>query len=303
MHTPIPQGRLPAVAALGAMLLALCLPCAARAGDFPALNTPPTGEEHPGKFVWAELFTADSTAATRFYSGVLGWTASTVTRHGMKYVVFLNSGRPVAGLRERDASATKRAARWIPFISVTEMGPVLTRSASAGGEVRAPSRAFPDIGSQAIVTDAEGSPVGIMRSSSGDAPDTEPAAGSWNWFHLISKAPRESADFYRQVFGYEVAQDERSDRTNELLLSSGGMNRGGISVLPEDGSARPGWLGVIRVPNLDDAVSRVTPFGGTVITSPRAAAWGSRFAIIEDPSGGTVGLVEYANSSNPANRP
>jgi predicted enzyme related to lactoylglutathione lyase len=100
-----------------------------------------------------------------------------------------------------------------------------------------------------------------------------------------------------------VTPDARTGKKNELLLSSGVFNRGGVSVLLDREDAKPGWLGVIRVTNLDEMLARVPALGGEVILAPHDAALGSRFAVIADPTGGTVGVVEYVNNANPANRP
>jgi predicted enzyme related to lactoylglutathione lyase len=127
--------------------------------------------------------------------------------------------------------------------------------------------------------------------------------GSWNWFHLFVKNPQAASDFYRQVFSYEVTPDARAGKKTELLLASGAFNRGGISVLAEGKEAKAGWLGVIRVANLDATVARVPGLGGEVVIAPHDAAFGSRFALIADPTGGTVGVVEYLNNANPVNRP
>lgn len=301
MHTTLVY-RLATVLAV-TTLLGIGFPASARAATFPPLNDPATKEAHPGKFVWAELFTADSAAATKFYSGVFGWTAITLDQHGVTYTVFSNGNHPVAGLRQRSPSAATRAARWINYIAVTDIASALSIVAKAGGEVRAPAREFPQIGSQAIILDNEGSPVGLLQSSSGDSADDEPAPGNWNWFHLFVKNPQAAADFYRQVFSYDVAPDARTGKKNELLLSSGAFNRGGVSVLPDREDAKPGWLGVIRVMNLDETLARVPALGGEVMVAPHDAAFGSRFAVIADPTGGTVGVVEYVNNANPVNRP
>jgi hypothetical protein len=284
-------------------LLGTGFPATARAAAFPALNDPATKESHPGKFVWAELHTADPAAATRFYTGVFGWTAVTLEQQGGTYTVFSNGNHPVAGLRLRSASAPKHAARWINYIAVTDIASVLSTVTKAGGVVRAPAREFPEIGSEAIVTDSEGAPVGLLQSSSGDSADVEPVIGTWNWFHLFVKDPDAAGGFYRQVFNYDVAPDARMGKKTELLLSSGAFNRGGVSVLSEDKDAKPGWLGVIRVANLDEALARVPGLGGEVVIAPHGAAFGSRFALVADPTGGTVGLVEYVNNANPVNRP
>jgi predicted enzyme related to lactoylglutathione lyase len=76
-----------------------------------------------------------------------------------------------------------------------------------------------------------------------------------------------------------------------------------VSPLPDREDAKPGWLGVVHVENIDEAVARAVKLGGEVLVAPRAAAYESRFAIIADCTGGAVGLVEYVNNANPANRP
>jgi len=284
-------------------MLGLGSSASVRAADFPPLNTPATGESHPGKFVWAELFTVDPDAASKFYMGVFGWTGDTVDHHFVDYTVLMNGNRPVAGVRKRSAPTGKHISRWIHYIAVTDLAASLAMAKKAGGEVVAPARKFPHIGSQAIITDPEGSPVGLLQSTSGDSADNEPAPGEWNWVHLFVKTPSAASDFYRQVFNYDVAPDSRPGKSAEVLLSSTGFNRGGISVLENHEDAKPGWLGVIRVANLDETLAKVPTLGGEVMVAPHEAALGSRSAIIADPTGGTVGVVEYINNANPVNRP
>ena len=293
--------RLATVVATTAML-GIGFAAPARAATFPPLNDPATKEAHPGKFVWAELFTADAAAATKFYSGVFGWTAVSLEQNGDAYTVFNNGSHPVAGLRQRSPSASKRAARWISYIAVTDIASALAIVTKAGGEIRAAAREFPQIGSQAIITTGDGAPVGLLQSSSGESADNEPVPGDWNWFHLFVKDPQAAADFYRQGFNYDVTPDARTGKSKELLLSSGAFNRGGVSVLADREDAKPGWLGIIRVANLDETLARVPALGGEVIVAPHEAAFGSRFAVISDPTGGTVGVVEYLTNANPANR-
>jgi predicted enzyme related to lactoylglutathione lyase len=302
MHLTSLSRRLATAAAVATTILAIGLPASARAAKFPPLNDPATQETHPGKFVWAELFTNDSAAATKFYSGVFGWTAVAFDQHGVAYTVFSNGGHPVAGLRQRSSSATPHASRWVGYIAVANIASALSITTNAGGEVRAPAREFPKIGSEAIITDNEGSPVGLLQSSSGDSADNEPAPGDWNWFHLFAKNPPTAADFYQQVINYDVAPDARPGKQNELILSSGGLNRGSVSVLPHREGAKTGWLGVIRVANLDATLARVPALGGEIVVAPHEAAFGSRFAVINDPTGGTVGVVEYVANANPVNR-
>jgi predicted enzyme related to lactoylglutathione lyase len=270
---------------------------------FQSLNDPASGERHPGKFVWADLFTTDPVGATKFYCGVFGWTANAIDRNSKAYTVFSNGSRPVAGLAPRHLANSKRPSSWISYVAVPDIDSTLALVAAAGGKVRAPARDFPNRGSQAIVTDNEGSPVGLLQSSSGDAPDAEPRPGEWNWFELYVKDPNAASAFYGRILHYAVAPDTRTVRKNDYLLSTDETARAGVAPMPDRDDAKPGWLGVVRVENMDETLKRVTALGGEVLVAPRAAALGSRFAIIADPTGGTIGLVEYLDNANPATRP
>jgi uncharacterized protein len=282
-------------------LLGTVRPAAALTATFQPLNDPATTEHHPGKFVWADLFTTDPVAATRFYSGLFGWTANTITQGGKAYTVFSNGSQPVAGLAPRPPSNIKRPSRWIGYIAVTNIAAALKLVTNAGGQVRADARDFPQRGAQAIIADNEGSTVGLLQSTSGDSPDIEPRPGDWNWFELFVKQPQAVSNFYRRVINYDVAPDLRTERKHDFLLGSDGVDRAGVAPLPDSEDAKPGWLCVVRVASIEEMVARVVRLGGEVLVAPRPAAFGSRFAIIADSTGGTVGLVEYVDNENPAN--
>ena len=285
------------------ILLGLGLPATASTPAFQPLHQPATGEQHPGKFVWADLFTTDPVAATKFYCGLFGWTANIIDQHGKAYTVFSNGSRPVAGLAPRHTANKKRPSRWISYIAVPDLKSTLGLVTAAGGQMRAPARDFPNRGAQAIIADNEGSPVGLLQSSSGDSPDQEPQPGDWNWFELFGKEPKAASVFYGQVFNYEVTPDDRTERKNDFLLTSEKLPRAGVAPLPARENAQPGWRGVVRVASIDEALKRVTALGGEILLAPRAAAYESRFAIIADSTGGTVGLVEYVDNAYPATRP
>ncbi len=151
MHT-ISTFRLAPIFA-SAALLAACIPVSVHAAKFPPLNTPATSERFPGKLVWADLFTADPDGASKFYCGLLGWTAAPIDQKGKGYTVFSNDGRPVAGLAPRSVSGANHPSRWIGYYSVTDIDATLALVTKDGGIIRAPARNFPDRGLQAIVSD------------------------------------------------------------------------------------------------------------------------------------------------------
>lgn len=288
---------------IAAAALAASLAAPARAALFPPLNSPPTTDHRPGKLVWADLFTVDPDNASKFYCGVLGWTAAPINQKGRSYIVLSNGGTPVAGIVPRTTRSGSHPSRWIGYYAVTDMAGALAQVARDGGTVHAAAHDFPDRGRQAIAADKDGVPFGLLQSSSGDAPDNEPKPGEWNWFELYSRDPKDASAFYHDAVGFDMAPETHADRKSEFVISSVGQARGGIAPLPEDADAKPGWLGVIRVANLDKTLAQVPALGGEVLVAPHSVEFGSRFAIIMDPTGGTVGLVEYIESANPANNP
>lgn len=300
MHK-ISRFRIPAV--LAALSLTAGLSTPARADKFPALNTPPSVEHIPGKLVWVDLFTTDPDAASKFYCGLLGWTATSMDQKGKGYVIFSNNGHPVAGLAPRSVKGPGHPSRWIGYYAVTDMGSTLALVTKDGGVIHVQSRNFPDRGYQAIVGDRDSIPIGLLQSSSGDAVDAEPRPGDWNWFELYVKDPRATSDFYHDALGMDVAPETNSDRKSDYVLSSAKQARGGIAPMPSGDDVKPSWLGVVRVASLDDTLAKVPGLGGEVLVAPHSVEFGSRFAIILDPTGGTIGLVQYMDNSNPANSP
>jgi hypothetical protein len=286
-----------------AAITAVGFPAQARAAKFPPLNTPATTEHIPGKLIWADLFTTDPDGAAKFYCGLLGWTAAPLDQKGKGYTVFSNDGRPVAGLAPRSENGGNHPSRWIGYYAVADIDATLALVTKNGGTVRAPSRSFPDRGYQAIVSDRDSVPIGLLQSSSGDPSDAEPRQGDWNWFEIYVNSPKDTSDFYHNAIGFDVAPETKADRKSDFVLSSAGQARGGVAPLAASDDAKPSWLGVIRVADLDKTLAKVQGLGGEVLVAPHPVEYGSRFAIILDSTGGTIGLVQYTDSESPSNNP
>jgi hypothetical protein len=287
----------------GAAMLALALSSPVQAAPFPPLNSPASPEHNPGKLVWADLFTSNPDAATAFYCGLLGWTSQEIGQKGSEYTIFSNNGVPVAGLSPHSPGKENNASKWIGYVSVVDIKASVDLVVKYGGQVHAHPKKFPDRGHQAIVTDGEGVAIGLLQSSSGDAPDADNAAGTWNWFELYAKDPVASSNFFHMALNYDVSPESRGGRKSEFVLASGGSSRAGIAPLPDGEGVSASWLGIIRVADIDQTLAKVAGLGGQILVSPHAVEYGSRFAIVSDPTGGSIGLVEYLENANPAKSP
>jgi len=110
---------------------------AARGDDLPPLNSPPSSDRFGGKFIWADLFTADPASASQFYTSLFGWEAKTLTRTGSSgvphaYIALSNDGRPIAGIALRPAKMEDAVhGRWVGYVSVKDV-PQALAAATAG---------------------------------------------------------------------------------------------------------------------------------------------------------------------------
>jgi predicted enzyme related to lactoylglutathione lyase len=271
---------------------------------FPPLNNPATTLHLRGKFVWADLFANDAKAAADFYTQLFGWSAAPVVQKDRSYIVLSSGTRPIAGIAARTHPRHNKPSRWIPYVSVSDIRSVFEQVPAGGGAAKAPIRSFPNRGKQAIIADPDGSPIGLIQSSSGDPADDEPQPGDWNWFELFTRQPGPEAQFFEKLVGYEARPDTRVAKKDHFILSGDGRARGGIAPFSADHpDTTPGWVGFVRVSDVDAAVAKASALGGQVLIPPKAADFGSRFALVADPSGAAIGVVQFVENANPADQP
>lgn len=278
-----------------AFLAVLALPL--HAAELPPLNSPATNETYPGKFVWADLFTADRAAAEKFYTGVFNWTATEVERATPSgthsYVILSNDGRPIAGIAVRPKKLKDEArGRWVGYISVADVPATLAAATAQGGKIIFPSKDLPQRGTQAIFADPEGALVGVIHSSSGDPGEYIPGAGDWVWAEHFARDPAAAQRFDHAVLAYETSPDDRIKTPNTFLLSSGGYARGSIAPLPAKAGAHPAWLLFVRVTDIQAAIAQVTALGGEIRVKPRQIEPTTWLAVVRDPVGSAIGLIQ-----------
>jgi predicted enzyme related to lactoylglutathione lyase len=169
--------------------------------------------------------------------------------------------------------------------------------AKAGGRVLAEPKKMPERGEQAVFADPEGAVFGVVRSSSGDPEDFLADPGDWIWIQLLSRDARKAADFYRGIAGYEVAANTANNRVSDFVLSSKGYARATVRTIPGGNEkVRPDWLLFVRVKNLGDSLAQTKKLGGKVLIDPRPELLGGKVAVVADPTGAAIGLLEWSDA-------
>lgn len=279
-----------------ALFVGLAAAVSLQADDVPAvvppLNADASQEYFAGKIVWANLYTTDVAAATKFYTQLFGWTAQSVPGRGPRSILSLN-GRPIAGIVTRSARMQDLAhGRWVPFASVPNVAAALSAAAADGGRTLHAAHSVPDRGEQGVFEDAEGALFGVVHSSSGDPGEYLAEPGEWVWAELFARDTDAEAKFYADVAGYEAVPDRRTADPNRIVLVSGSYSRASIVPVPDRPRAHPAWLLFVRVQDVKAAADRAAALGGRVIIAPGLSPLHHEQAIVADPTGGAVGLVE-----------
>jgi predicted enzyme related to lactoylglutathione lyase len=277
--------------ALSLVRAGLTAACAAETPGLPPLTTVSGSPRLPGKFVWADLVTDNALVAQKFYSELFGWK---FYDYG-GYFIGMNDERPLCGMFQRARPKDRIAEpRWFGYISVSNVQKAQRAVTKAGGRVLAEPKKMPKRGEQAVFADAEGAMFGVVKSSSGDPEDFLADPGDWIWIQLLSRDARKAAEFYRAVAGYEIIENTEPQSQSDYVLTSDGYARGTVRTIRNaDTKVQPTWLPFVRVKNVSESVVQAKQLGGKVLIEPKPDVFHGKVAVIADPTGGAIGILEW----------
>ena len=279
-----------AIAALGTAALT------ADAADrfWPPIVDPPTGQHTPGRWIWADLVTADVALAADFYGKVFGWTFETYGGEDDfdTYTLVLADGLPIGGMvfDRRALKDTVPTARWVALASVADVPAAAQAVTEGGGKVVYAPVMLGERGETAVFQDPEGALFGVVRSKHGDPADYFADPNEWVWLDLWTADVDRAAKFYGAVVGYEVLPLADDNPREGVRLASGGFVRAGI-MHKEDDRLSTAWLPYVRVVDAKAAVEKVRAAGGKVLREP-VSMKRAIVAIVADPTGAPLGLAQ-----------
>lgn len=248
-----------------------------------------------GTFVWYELMTEDTAAATAFYRAVAGWGAVDSPLVGSIYTIFTAGDVGVAGVMAIEDEARAMGARpaWIGYIGVENVDTAAAGLAGAGGAVLRPAADIPGVGRFAVVTDPGGA-VFCLFTAQTQMPG-QPAAGDKpghiGWRELRAADQAAAFSFYAGRFGWTKAQAiDMGPMGVYQMFAVDGTTMGGMMTKPAE-IPMPHWLFYINVDAIDAAAARIAAAGGQVIHGPEQVPGGSWILNGLDPQGALFALV------------
>jgi predicted enzyme related to lactoylglutathione lyase len=119
--------------------------------------------------------------------------------------------------------------------------------------------------------------------------------GRFAWYELITTDVEAAKAFYTKVMGWG-AWDASVPGRPYTLFTAGKASVGGLMGLPEDArkmGGRPGWIGYVRVDDVDATADRIKCLGGVVHVPPTDVANISRFSVFADPQTARLALFKW----------
>ena len=117
--------------------------------------------------------------------------------------------------------------------------------------------------------------------------------GAFSWTELMTSDPAAARKFYGELLGWQF-RDMNMGSMTYTVLSAGGQDVGGIMSIPSNAQGMPpSWGSYVTVDNVDARAERVTKLGGKVLMPPTDIPNVGRFAVIQDPQGARISLINY----------
>lgn len=115
--------------------------------------------------------------------------------------------------------------------------------------------------------------------------------GSFCWADLATTDTEAAKAFYGRFLGWDFEEMPTPAGTPYIMLLRDGKQVCGLYAMgPDRGGAPPHWRSYVAVASVDAAAATVTRFGGSVLMPPLDALDAGRLAIVQDPTGGVLGL-------------
>jgi uncharacterized protein len=248
----------------------------------------PTRDIAPiGAPCWADLWTSDVEGSRTFYRELFGWEAQEPSEEFGGYFMFTREGVPVAG-GMGDMGDMRADNTWKIYLATDDINKTVEAAQAEGAVIIGPSMAVADLGTQAVLIDPTGAPLGAWQPGTfqGFAVLNEPGAPSW--FELHTREHAAAVAFYRSVFRWDTSAVSDSDEFRYTVMRDprGEGELAGImdaaSFLPEGRPAH--WSIYWGVEDAHASVAKVKALGGSVVTDPEDTPYG-RLATVRDPAG------------------
>ena len=123
------------------------------------------------------------------------------------------------------------------------------------------------------------------------APGSRPL-GTLAWVDLTTPDVAAAADFYSRLFGWKLESEETPMGRHVIGVTGAGPTAGMMSPPPGEVGPPPAWAVFFAVADVAEAFDHASRLGATGLQPPTEIPGGDRIAVVTDPAGAVVGLME-----------
>ena len=140
-----------------------------------------------------------------------------------------------------------------------------------------------------------------VRKPAPAAPARKPAkaaapgfgAGRFCWHDLMVGDVDAALKFYTALFGWTVQTMDMGAMGPYQMVAAGGVTFAGVMKLPMPG-VPPHWMPYVAVADVDAACKTAQASGGAIVVPVMPIPGVGRFAVLADPTGGTLGAIQLS---------
>lgn len=120
--------------------------------------------------------------------------------------------------------------------------------------------------------------------------------GAFSWSELMTTDPKAAAVFYGGLFGWTF-KDMGAAMGDYHVANVGETAVAGVMSMPPGAPPMPpAWGCYVTVIDLDASVARCAQLGGKTLVPAMDVPTVGRMAVIQDPQGATLSLMQYATA-------
>lgn len=118
--------------------------------------------------------------------------------------------------------------------------------------------------------------------------------GAFSWNELMTTDPAAAQAFYGALFGWSFREQLMPD--GKYLVGSIGETAlcGVMKLSPQMGAMPPAWGAYVTVADVEASLAKAKELGGRVLVEPFEVPQVGRIAVIQDPQGAVISVIQYA---------
>lgn len=243
---------------------------------------------------YVELATPDQEAAKAFYGPLFGWELEDVPMGDMgTYVAVSKDGAAVAGITGMPPGVGDHPAWWAVYLTVDDVDATTAKVAAAGGRVDAEPFDVFDMGRMSAIADPTGARVNLWQAGTSIGTEIANEPGTPIWNEVLTTDVAAATRFYTEVLGVGWEDMPMEGGATYTCLMVDGRPVGGAMALTEDmEGVPPHWNVNFNVTSVDDTLVQVGELGGTVVAPAFDVPTVGRLAVVADPQGAMLTLME-----------